>query len=162
MKASLLVIFLATLLLSCDKTEDEPDRIINGINVNIATSSFNSFRIQGMSGYPSVNEVTWNDTLSLAAYNYAKAKTVDTNTPSNVYFLSNGQMILDFPRIHNFSGNANFALYYGYPADSDVTTVINAGFASTNHTILSELMSPTAKQFGMGQFGGKWFVIMSK
>ena len=160
-KTSLLVLLLTTILFSCKKSDNEQDRIINGVNVNIATSTFNSFRAKGITGYPGVNAVTWNDTLSLAAYNFAKAKTEDANTPSNIYFLSNGKIILDFPSILNYSGIANFALYYGFPADAHVTTVINAGFAETDPTILAGLMSSTAKKFGMGQFGGKWFVIMS-
>jgi hypothetical protein len=161
MKTSFLIVILATLFFSCKKDDKNSDRIVNGVNVNVATSSFNTYRTQGLTGHPSVNAVTWNDTLSLAAYNFAKAKTEDTNTPSNIYFLSTGQMILDFPDLLNYSKNANFALYYGYPAETDVTTVINAGFAATDETILNGLMNPNAKQFGLGQFGGKWFLIMS-
>jgi hypothetical protein len=161
MNKSLVMLFFSYMLISCSKDIYEPDRIVNGVNVNVAVSTFNSYRTQGIPEYPSVGAVIWNDTLSMAAYNYAKAKTEDTNTPSNIYFLSNGQWILDFPANLNYSRNANFALYYGFPTDADVTTVINAGFASNNQMILAGLMSSTAKQFGMGQFGGKWFVIMS-
>ena len=161
MKISILILTLASLFASCKKDSKEQDRIINGVNVNIAVSTFNSFRANGVTSHPSVAAVNWNDTLSLAAYNFAKAKTEDINTPSNVYMLSNGQFILDFPNTLNYSRVANFALYYGYPADADVSTVISAGFASNDQTILDGLMSSTAKQFGMGEFGGKWFVIMS-
>ena len=162
MKLSILILLLACSLTSCKKDSKEQDRIVNGVNVNIAVSSFNSFRTQGISGYPGVPAGSWNDTLSLAAYNFAKAKTEDINTPTNIYYLSNGQFILDFPVILNFSGSANFALYYGFPANADVNTVINAGFASNDQNILAGLMNSTAKQFGMGHYSDKWFVIMSQ
>lgn len=116
---------------------------------------------QGITGHPAVAAVSWNDTLSNAAYNFAKAKAEDSNTPPNSYYLSNGQSIFDFPANLHYSRPANFALYYGFPADTDVKTVINAGFASTDQNILNGLMNPAARQFGKGQFGGSWFVIMS-
>jgi len=134
---------------------------MNGVNVNMAISTFNSFRSQGIVGFPSVAGVTWNDTLSNAAYNFAKAKTDDINTPANIYVLSSGQFILDFPNLLKYSRNSNFALYYGFPANADVITVINSGFSTNDQTILSGLMSSNAKQFGMGQFGDKWFIILS-
>lgn len=162
MKVSLFILCLACSLVSCTKDNAEQDKVVNGVNVNIAVSTVNSFRTKGISGYPSVAAIKWNDILSNAAYNFAKAKAEDNNTPSNVYFLANGQTILDFPAMLNYSGTANYALHYGFPADADVKTVINAGFASTNDAaILSGLMSASAKEFGMGQFGGRWFLIMA-
>src|SRR5690606_20022943 len=100
MKLRITILFISILLFSCSKDNDETDRIVNNVNVNTATSSFNSFRIQGISGYPSVEPVTWNDTLSKAAYDYAKAKTEDINIPGSIYYLSNGQFILDFPKAY--------------------------------------------------------------
>ena len=162
LKLPLLLLLLSVLLFSCSKDKAGEDKTVNGIKVNTAVSNFNSFRTQGIPGYPAVAAVKWNDTLSLAAYNFAKAKTEDTNTPDNSYVLSNGQLILDFPDLLNFSGNANFALYYGFPADAEISTVIRAGFESDESTIVAGLMSASAKQFGMGQYGGKWYVIMSE
>ena len=162
MKISLFFLSLVCFLASCKKDSVDEDKFLNGINVNSAVSTFNSFRTQGISGFPGVAAVKWNDTLSNAAYNFAKAKGEDANTPSNVYFLENGQTILDFPAILNYSKFTNFALYYAFAADADVKAVITAGFATSNdQAILSGLMSPTAKQFGMGQFRGRWFLIMS-
>ena len=112
MKASLIILSLAFFLASCKKNSDDQDRVVNGVNVNSAVSTFNSFRTKGLSGYPSVAEVKWNDTLSNAAYNYAKAKAIDVNTPSSAYFLANGQMILNFPASLKYSRFANYALYY--------------------------------------------------
>ena len=106
--------------------------------------------------------MTWNDILSQAAYDYAVAKTEDINTPANIYFLSNGQSILDFPPMLQFSGVANYALYYAFPETADVNEVINAGFASGDQLVLAGLMSANATQFGMGQYGGHWFLIMAE
>lgn len=165
MKTSLLALFVVSLLFSCKKetnTQDE-DRIVNGVKVNLATTTLNSFRTQGISGHPPVGKLVWNDTLSNAAYNFAKAKAEDINTPSNIYLLSNGLSVFDFPVILNYSsGQANFSLCYRYPAEADVKNIINAGFESTDQTILSGLMSPAAKQFGMGQYDDKWYLIMSE
>lgn len=161
MRVSLLMLFLVFVLASCKKDNPGQDKVVNGVNVNIAVSTFNSFRTQGLPGHPGVAEVAWNDTLSNAAYNFAKAKAEDSGPSSSNYFLSDGESILNFPAKLNYSRSATFALYYGYPADTDVKTVINAGFASSDQDILNGLMSPAAKQFGMGQFGGTWFVIMS-
>lgn len=161
MKNSLVILFLLCILFSCTKDDAEKDRILNGVNVNVAVSTLNSFRTQGITDYPSVSAVRWNDTLSQAAYNFAKAKTEDVNTPSSAYDLSNGQMILNFPNMLNYSGRANFALFFGYPADADVINVINAGFATNNPFVLAQLMNPNAKRFGMGQYGGKWYLILS-
>jgi hypothetical protein len=161
MKNLLVILFLTSLLFSCKKEEVVQDKLMNGVNVNIAISTFNSFRTQGISGFPSVAAITWNDTLSNAAYNFAKAKTDDINTPANIYILSSGQFILDFPNFLNYSRNSNFALHYGFPANSDVISVINSGFAINDQTVLTGLMSSNAKQFGMGQYGDKWFIIMS-
>ena len=161
MKISILILTLAILLVSCKKDTKEQDRTINGVNVNIAVSTFNSFRTKGISNYPSVAAVSWNDTLSLAAYNFAKAKAEDIGTSSNVYSLSNGQFILDFPRALNYSRLANFALHYSYAEGTDLSTVIGVGFASDDQTILDGLMSSKFKQFGMGDFEGELFLIMS-
>jgi len=157
------LIFFTCILVSCKKNPatTPQDKTMNGVNVTIAVSTFNSYRTQGISGHPAVAAVVWNDTLSQAAYNYAKAKTEDVNTPSNIYFLSNGQFILDFPPMLNYSRSANFALYYAYPENADTKEVVDAGFASTDQTILNGLMNSDAKQFGMAQYGGKWFLIMS-
>lgn len=135
---------------------------MNGVKVDDATTAFNSYRTEGIDGYAAVNALRWNDTLSLAAYNYAKAKSEDANTPSSIYYLSNGQMILDFPPKLGYKSNANFALYYAYPADADVKDVISGGFALSQQNILNGLMSASARQFGMGQHGEKWFLIMSE
>lgn len=161
------MLLFVNLLFSCKKSDsqtkspDTPDKVMNGINVNIATSAFNAYRTQGIPGYPGVAAITWNDTLSNAAYNFAKAKTEDGNASSSTYSLSNGQFILDFPGILHYSGTANFALFYGYPANTDVKTVVNSGFTSNDQTVLNGLMSSTTKQFGMAQFGEKWYVIMA-
>ena len=166
MKATLSLLCLVAFLFSCKKDDDEQapqqDRILNGVNVNVATSTFNSFRTQGIQGHPAVQAVTWNDTLSHAAYNYAKAKTEDSIATSSIYYLSNGQFILDFPGLLNYSRLASFALYYGFPANTNVSIVINAGFASTDQATLSGLMDSTFRQFGMGQYGDKWFVMLSE
>lgn len=163
MKTSLLVLFLVSLLFSCKKeiNNQVEDRIMNGVDVNLATTTLNSFRTKGITGYPPVGKVAWNDTLSNAAYNFAKAKAEDINTPSNYYLLSNGESILIFPDLLNYSRGANFALYYGFPADAEVKTVLSAGFESTDQTILFGLMLSFAKEFGMGQFGGKWYLIIA-
>jgi len=161
MRVFSLMLFVAFALTSCKKDNPGQEKVVNGINVSIAVSTFNSFRTQGLSGHPGVAAVTWNDTLSNAAYNFAKAKAEDSGISSNNYFLSNGESILNFPAKLNYSRPANFALYYGFPADTDVKTVITAGFASNDQLILNGLMNPAAKQFGMGRFGGTWFVIMS-
>lgn len=161
MKHLLFLLTLALFITSCAK-DDDADVIINGVNVNTAVSTFNSFRTQGISGFPAVDKLIWNDILSQAAYDYAVAKTEDINTPSNIYFLSNGQTILDFPPMLQFQGVANFALYYAYPENADVNEVINAGFTFGDQQVLGGLMSPTATHFGMGQFGGQWFLIMAE
>lgn len=161
MKPLLALLLLPFLMISCKKDDAPQDRVINGVNVTVATASFNEFRTQGITGYPAVAAVTWNDTLSTAAYNFAKQKSEDINTPSNVYFLSNGQTIFNFPPALNYSRTANFALHYGYPADADVKTIIAAGFSSTDAMIKNGLMNGSAKEFGIGQFGGKWYLIMS-
>ena len=161
MKQLFVILVFASLLTAC-ANDDNEDIIVNGVNVNTDVSTFNSFRTQGISGFPGVEDVTWNDILSQAAYDYAVAKTEDINTPANIYFLSNGQSILDFPPMLQFSGVANYALYYAFPETADVNEVINAGFASGDQLVLEGLMSANATQFGMGQYGGHWFLIMAE
>lgn len=167
MRASIFVLFLACLLASCKKESSKvdngsvPANIVNGINVSTAIHALNEYRTNGIQGYPSVPAVAWNDTLSDAAYNFANAKIEDSIPSSSNYTLSDGQFILDFPAMLNYSGTANFALYYGFPSDADVTTVIDAGFATTDPSILNGLMSQNAARFGMGQSGGNWYLIMS-
>lgn len=151
---------LVTLLISCKKDKDD-NVVVNGVEVNRAVSEMNTFRTQGIAGYPAVAALSWNDTLSNAAFNFAKAKAEDVNTPASAYTLSNGQFILNFPQLLNYSRSANFALFYGYPADAGVATVIAAGFASNDPMILGGLMNASARQMGMAQYQGRWYLILS-
>lgn len=162
MKQLLSIIAFLAVLSSCKKSSNDaqPDKVMNGVNVTVAVSSFNSFRTQGITGYPATTSVTWNDTLSNAAYNFAVAKSQDASS-TNSYQLSNGQMIFSFPAALQYSRNTFYALHYAYPSTTDVKTVITAGFTSTDPTIKAGLMSASAKQFGMAQYANHWYLLMS-
>jgi hypothetical protein len=102
--------------------------------------------------------------LSTAAFNFAKARTEDAGNSPNSYTLSNGAFILDYPGNIGFHGQAYFAFYYGYPSNSSVKTLIDAGFTqyANDNTVMSGFMSASGKQFGMGQFGDSWYMIIAQ
>ena len=159
MKRMIALFCLSLLFWNCSKDEDNSDTL-NGINVTKALAEVNQFRTNGVAPYPPAPALTWNDTLSHAAYNFAIAKAQD-GQGTNVYVLSNGQMILDFPSLLGFSRNAIYALYYGYPSGTDLASVIASGFQSVDPMIVSGLMNPSARQMGMAQSGGAWYLILS-
>jgi len=164
---SIFLIFLAAVTgcsKSKTKSDDNSTRVFNGVNINEATTAINGYRTQGSGAYPAVAALTWNDTLSTAAFNFAKARAQDAGTSPNSYTLSNGDFILDYPGKIGFHGQANFAFYYGYPSNSSVKTLIDAGFTqyANDNTVMSGFMSASGKQFGMGQFGDSWYIIIAQ
>lgn len=158
---SCLILMLTILHVSCKKSVEKTDSVVNGINVNKASSSLNSFRVNGVPGYRGVAPVYWNDTLAQAAYNFAKAKAEDAMPNSRFYELSNGMTIFDFPPTLHYSRLADFALYREDPSDADVSTVISSVFTKSRESDLKELMNPNALEFGIEQFGGKWYLYMA-
>src|ERR1700733_13647704 len=78
------------------------DSTRNGINFRIATKTINSYRDSGYQSFPPVNDLTWNDTLSDAAYHFAHDKAADTGNSGSVYSLSTGQFLADYPALLGF------------------------------------------------------------
>jgi hypothetical protein len=152
---------LPLLFISCTKN---PSNIIkNGVNLSIARSELNTYRTAGFQTFPAVAALALNDTLCNAAYNFAVDKANDPGVGSDEYTLSNSHFILNYPGNIGFHETAIFALFYGYPVYADTKAVVDAGFIqnTSNNTVLGGLMNSNAKRFGMAQFGGRWYLIIS-
>jgi hypothetical protein len=157
------ITFLSSLFfISCTKSST-PDIIKNGVDENQAASAINAYRTAGFESFPAVAAVVWNDTLSNAAYNFAMAKANDPGVGSDEYTLSNSHTIFDYPGYIGYHETAIFAQFYGYPANANVKTVIDAGVVQneSNNTLTGEFMSSNGKKFGMAEYAGSWYLIIS-
>ena len=135
--------------------------LVNGVNDEQATQALNIKRLSGYGSYPAVAAVKWNDTLSKAAYNFAK-DIATQGDGANLYTTSTGGFILNYPGQIGYSRSVYFALVFSYPSNADVTTMINAAFAQNDNIINGGFMDSGAKEFGMGYYNNRWYLIMAR
>lgn len=158
MKTFVVLICLAIpFLSSCSKDDD--NEVVNGVNVDLAVNSFNTYRTQGHMGYPAVSAANWSPQLSTAAYNFAKAKAEDPNPIADNYELSSGARIFNYPAMAGFSGSVTMALYMAFPSTTSVSEVLHASFSDP--AVVAALMSPSETRFGIGQYGDRWYLMMA-
>ena len=144
----------------CSCSKEKNDTVMNGVNVDVAVSTMNAHRAQGYPGNPPAGALVWDEKLSLAAYNFARAKLEDPSPIADNYSLSTGQSIFTFPAAAGYVGTVTMSLYAAFPSTADVKTVIDAAFVGA--FTIDLLMDPTVQEFGMGRYENKWYLIMGK
>jgi len=138
-------------------------QLANGVNPDQAAEAFNAKRLAGFGGFPPVNALKWNDTLSNAAFAFAK-DIATLGDGANAYNTSGGGFIFDYTAQLQYTGIIFFSLVYFYPANASVTTLINDGFNyyADDNLVIGSMMDADAKEFGMGYYNNRWYLIMAK
>jgi len=140
--------------------------IRNGVNVSAASDAFNAYRTKGFVTYPAAPALVWNDTLSDAAFKFAKDIAAQGDGPGgSIYTTAQGVFLLDYPKLLGYDpGGTLIGECFQYPATSDVKTMIDQVFSeyTTFPTFIGGIMDPTIRKFGMGEFNNRWYLIASK
>jgi uncharacterized protein YkwD len=139
-----------------------PDRVKNGVKVSEATSALNAYRTNGFSTYPATTSLTWNDTLSDAAFKFAQdIASQGDGTGGTVYQTATGGDILQYPALVGYVGSATLAQCFVYPDTADVKSMIDDAFKDANNSqiFFPAIMDPKTKKFGMGEFNNRWYLI---
>jgi uncharacterized protein YkwD len=136
---------------------------VNGVNADKATAALNAHRTAGFNSYPAVPAVKWNDTLSKAAFNFAKDVAIPGNEV-NTYTTVSGGIIFNYATAVQYNKSAYFAFCYFFPAGSDEKTMIDQGFTqyANDATIIGGLMNSGAKEMGMGYYNNRYYLLMGK
>lgn len=144
------------------------DIFYNNIDVTKSEIIINAYRTKQFKSYPAVAAISWNNSLSNAALQFAKdiSREGGAQDGTSLYVTKSGKSILDYPTQMGFTGGSVFfALAIPYPDTSGEKTIIDAAFLSNNVSnkdlIESNLMSSQAKKFGIGKYNNRWYIIYS-
>lgn len=158
---SLLMISIVVFLFACSKgNQNNRETTRNGVNISIASAVFNSYRTTGFQTLPVVPALAWNDTLSDAAFQFAKDIATQGDGFS-IYMTGRGGFILDYPTNLGYQENATLAFCYLYPASANLKNMIDLVFNQyPNYSSFTNgIMDVGIKQFGMAFFNNRWYLI---
>jgi len=151
-----------------ERASGNSDIVYNNIDVTKSEIIINAYRTKQFKSYPAVAAISWNNSLSNAALQFAKdiAQEGDGGDGTSPYITKSGKSILYYPAQMGFNGGSVFfAVAIPYPDTSDEKTIIDAAFLNNNSSnkdlILSNLMSSQAKKFGIGKYNNRWYIIYS-
>lgn len=137
------------------------DVVYNNIDVTKSEMIINSYRAKQFKTYPPVAAISWNNSLSNVALQFAK-DIAREGDGSNIYTTKSGKSILNYPVLMGFTGGSVFfAVAVLYPDKTGEKTIIDAAFSDNNNLVVSNLMSSQAKKFGIGKYNNRWYIIYS-
>jgi hypothetical protein len=147
----------------CNKgSQAKSETTRNGVNISLATATFNSYRTKGFQNLPATTAIVWNDTLSDAAFKFAHDIATQGDGPGgNVYITGQGEVILNYPGNLGYSGNVAVAFCYLFSDTANIKNMIDQGFSAYPNfsTFTDEIMNSMVTKFGMGEYNNRWYLI---